>query len=630
MSRALLAIGCREYDDRARLPYLDGADVDAEGVYRTLVEDTGHYDASFSRRLISPTLEEVNAALDDLLSLPNDVDVVSFFFAGHGVAHRGLYYLCIRDTMAAKPSTTALQMGKLLAVLADAQVRQVNVVMDACQSGGAMLDLANLLKPENLAGPQSPNVSFLAASAPDQASYGDSSGGVATTALMTYLSGAKELRRDRPFLDLVELGRRVSEDVGDRVQRPVSWGVNLFGEDEFAWNPFYEVPSAGRPPLPVTLAPASAAGSKVRDYSDALWQHYQSLPTDPDYGSLAELLRAACEELEEEGASSAAFMRGVAGSLRSRAEVSNDFLAPSDVLACCAMALLPLVGESGPAAVVTELLAEKRVVDATLREELTERIRSDRFDLLNKELVLADFFLLPIRVSRILGWIASGILTDGFFGRLDADVRQGYTDLARLVAQTYRGSLVAMSDAQAPHVYMFAAAHEAFEEEDLAREVLSAYFENLAGVGGFVARGDAEPREALRYLLGRMAGQPGADHSVVANPVQFLSALLLPGAPLGLEATWNRRLVDLDGRYMGVFVPDDHREFGMVEMPSGTNRQPRMGHGFWTVQHVANWFDVTVRPTVSDDEFLRIPEAKALGVLASYLLPDRLPLYLQR
>lgn len=629
MARALLAIGCRDYEDRAHLPCLPGADVDAERVYGTLVDETSHYDASFSRRLISPTLQEVNAALDDLLGLSGSADVVSFFFAGHGAAHNGLYYLCTKDTAGAKLPTTALQMGYLLAVLADTRVRQVNVVMDSCQSGGAMLDLANLLKPENLAGPRSPNVSFLATSAPDQASYGSSNGGFATTALMTYLGGDQELRRDRPFLDLVELGRRVSEDIGDRAQRPVSWGINLFGEDEFARNPFYEEPSAGRPPLPVTIAPASAAGSQVREYSDALWQHYQRLPTDPAYGGLAELLRAACEELEEEGTPSATFMRGVASSFRSRAEISDDLLAPSDVLACCAVALLPLVEHPGLASLVGELLAEKRELDAALREELSARIRSDSFALLNKELVLADFFLLPLRVSRTLGWISSAILGEDLLGTLDANGRHGYADLARLVARTYGGSLVAMSDAQAPHVYLFANAHEALGDEALAREVLSAYFESLVGVGGLVARADAKPQEALRYLVGRMAGQPGANHKVVANPVQFLPALLLPAARLGLEAEWDRRLVALDGRYMGVFVPDDHKQFGMVEIASGTNRQPRMGHGFWRVRDLAEWFDATVRPAVSGDDSLRSVEAKTLAVLASYLLPDRLPLFLQ-
>jgi hypothetical protein len=622
----LLAIGCREYDDKDSFDPLPGADTDAEHVYSKLVEESGHYEEPISRLFISPDLAEVRSALDDLFD-HDGVDVVSFFFAGHGVVHRGVCYLCPKDAMGERLPTTALPIGDVLAALADVRPRQINIVMDSCESGGAMLDLANILKPENLIGPESPNVSFLAASAPDQSSYGDACGGYATTALMAYLNSDKELRSDRPFLDLVELGRRVSDDVGSGRQRPVAWGLNLHGEDEFAENPFYEEPAAGRPPLPVRLAPTTAAGAKVREYREALWHHYHSLPTDPDYSGLAELLRAACEELEEGKAPATAFLRGVASSFRDRAEASQDLLAPSDALACCAVALLPLAEKAEPVELVRQLLSEKRDLDAVLRGRLIESISSDRFALLNEAVALADFFLLPIRISRVLGWLAAGVLADDLLGTLDQAL-QSYVELARRIIETYRGSLVAMSDSQAPHVYLFAKACDALGEENLASEVLSAYFESLEEVRGFVARGDAEPSEALRYLVGRMAGQPGSNHQVVANPVQFLPALLLPGEQLGLDADWNGRLIAFDGKFMDVFVPADHREFGMPRIPTGTNHHPRLGQSIWRLQELTKWFESTVEPAISADKYMHSPEPKTLCVLASYLFSDRLPYFL--
>jgi hypothetical protein len=624
MGRVLLAIGCREYDNARGLR---GADADAENVFRTLVEETGHYDPSTSRCLLSPTLADVRSALDSLFDL-DDVDVISFFFAGHGAVDRGTCHLCPKDAVFGRLPTTALRIDELLSALAGAQPRQINIVMDSCYAGGAMFDMANLLKPENLVGPESSNVSFFAASARDQSAYGNSSGGRATTALMRYLNGDEELRSDRPFLDLVELGRRISDDVSSGRQRPVAWGINLFGEDEFAENPFYEEPAAGRPPPLVTLAPNTAAGTKVREYSEALWLHYQRLPSDPDYGNLAELLRAACEELEEEGASSVAFLRGVATSLRYRAETAEDLFAPSDVLACCAMALLPLTDEEAPAALVRELLEEKRGVDAALREELIDRLRSDTFALLNKAVVLADYFLLPIRVSRTLGWLASGELTDELLDISDDEATSSRIECARLIIGSYRGSLVAMSDSQAAQVYLFAKACEVFDEADLASEVLTAHFGSLESVGGFVAPIDIEPSEALRYLVGRMAGVSGANHKIVANPVQFLPALLLPGARLGLGTDWDCRLRAFDGKFMGVFVPENHRDFGMSEIPTGTNYHPRMGHDIWRTRELSGWFEETVDPIVSGDASLRSVETKSLCVIVSYLFSDRLPLFL--
>ena len=629
MARALLAIGCRDYKEEKRFPLLDGADTDAERIFGTLVEGTGHYDEAFSRKLISPTVAEIREALTGLYDI-GEIDVISFYFAGHGLVERGIYYLCPKDARRDRLPVSALRIDEAITALVDVRPRQVNVVMDSCQSGGAMLDMASLLKAENLVGPESPNVSFLAASARDQYAYGHKiEGGFATTALMAYLDGEERLRSDRPFLDLVELGRRVSEDMGDDVQRPVAWAINLYGEDQFAANPFYEE-VAERPYLPMNLAPSTAAGRTVRKYSERFWRHYQSLPTGPDYAELAELLRLACKDLEEIGVPPAGFMRGVASTLRVRAEASDDPLAPSDALSCSLTALLPFVEDDEVAALARELLAEKRGVDAAVRGELAERIRSDRFALLNARAALADFYLLPIRVSRVLGWLSAGVLADHLLlGAVDDETARGCSELARLVAGSYRDSLVAMSDAQAPEVYLFGKACEVLEEEELAREVASKYFNDLEVVGGFVASAGASAQEAILYLDARASGQPGARPRVTANPIMFLPALLLWGARLGFDTAWNPRLQAFDGKLQSFFVPGDHKEFGMERVPTGANGLPRLGHEFFTLRGVADWFSSNVRPALGKDPSLNLAETKALCVLAAYLYPDRLPYFLE-
>lgn len=629
MARALLAIGCRDYEDEKSFGPLDGADTDAERIFGTLVEGTGHYDEALSRKLISPTVAEIREALTGLYDI-GEVDVISFFFAGHGAVEAEIYYLCPNDSRGDRLPVSALRVDDVIAALVDVRPRQVNVVMDSCESGGAMLDMASLLKVENLIGPESPNVSFLAASAPDQYSYGDEiEGGLATTALMAYLAGEERLRSDRPFLDLVELGRRISQDVRQDDQRPVAWGINLHGEDQFAANPFYEE-AAERPYLPMNLAPSTAAGRAVRKYSERFWRHYQSLPADPAYAELAELLRLACKDLDKIGVSPAGFMRGVASTLRVRAEASDDPLAPSDALACSLTVLLPFVEDDDVAVLARELLAEKRGVDAAVRGELAERIRSDRFALLNARELLADFFLLPIRVSRVLGWLSAGVLSDHLLlGAVDDETVRGSSELARLVAEGYRDSLVAMSDAQAPEVYLFGKACEVLGEDELAREVASRYFENLQKIGGFVASAVASAQEAILYLGARTSGQPGALPRVTANPVMFLPALLLLGARLGLDTAWNPRLQTLDGKLFGFFVPGDHKEFGMTRVPTGANALPRLGHEFFTLRELIEWFSSNVRPALSKDPSLDLAETKALGVLASYLYPDRVPYFLE-
>jgi hypothetical protein len=109
-------------------------------------------------------------------------------------------------------------------------------------------------------------------------------------------------------------------------------GLNLYGQGEFARNPsFPDDPTRRRPP--VEIAPGTAAGSKVQEYSEALWLHYQSLAAEPSYKDLADLLRTVCEDIEEGGASALPFVRGVATSFRARSASSPDLLAESDVVA---------------------------------------------------------------------------------------------------------------------------------------------------------------------------------------------------------------------------------------------------------------------------------------------------------
>ena len=63
--RALLAIGCNAYD---HLNSLSCAEEDADAIFELLIEPSiGDYDGARSRLLLSPTLQDVRAALATML-----------------------------------------------------------------------------------------------------------------------------------------------------------------------------------------------------------------------------------------------------------------------------------------------------------------------------------------------------------------------------------------------------------------------------------------------------------------------------------------------------------------------------------------------------------------------------------
>ena len=146
--RVILAIGCNEYDDALQL---NGAEADATRIFEALVRpDTGWYDGTRSRLLLSPTLDMVRAALRDMLFKPPAVETFTFYFAGHGGVNAGSFYMWLRDTTVTGQSASALALADLFRNVNEASPRQTNIIIDACESGGLIEDLGVLLKPELL------------------------------------------------------------------------------------------------------------------------------------------------------------------------------------------------------------------------------------------------------------------------------------------------------------------------------------------------------------------------------------------------------------------------------------------------------------------------------------------------
>lgn len=408
MTRLLLSVGCNAY---SKLGQLRGAVRDASRVFELLTGEQGEYDAQQSRLILSPSLVELRAALDETLFTREPPDVFTLFFAGHGGVKSGNYYLCPSDADPDRLSTTAFLLTSLFAVVSEVRPRQTNIIIDACQSGGAMLDLAPLLKPELLSEENSLSISFLAACSPTQYAYEENQSGVATTELVRYLTGERELQNTRPFLDLIDLGRAISTDVQAHQpdQTPVTWGINLYGPGEFAINPHFHADTQRELPLPVdNIAPGSDVGMIIRRHAEALWHESRLQIEDQSPRRLINLLQVIIEEVIGGGHSPVGFVRGIATSMSARALGSIDALAESDVYSGCAVALLPHLGHDEVRAAVSELLRERLAADVRARATLNDLLQRDRFALLSDFGGLSDLYYLPIRVSRILVVSQSG------------------------------------------------------------------------------------------------------------------------------------------------------------------------------------------------------------------------------
>lgn len=221
--RAILAIGCNVYD---HLKTLTCAEADAIGIFEALIKpDVGDYDAPRSRLLLSPTLQTVREALTTMLFGADRLDTLTITFAGHGAVSSGSFYMALRNSHLQGLSATALSLAEILRMIAEAAPMQTNLIIDACQSGGLISDLHVILKSEVMGKFGTLGVTLLATAASNEEAHEEGGHGIGTAALLECIRGDIVLQDHNPALDLVEIGKVVSERVSTAgAQTPVVWG----------------------------------------------------------------------------------------------------------------------------------------------------------------------------------------------------------------------------------------------------------------------------------------------------------------------------------------------------------------------------------------------------------------------
>lgn len=116
----------------------------------------------------------------------------SHSFAGHGGVVDGTYYLLPRDADPKRYVFTGFCLSELFRMVSTANLNHVNIVIDACNTGGLVNDLGSLLKPEVIGKRGTFGVSILAAAASDEFALEENGQGLMTTSVLNLLSGKKE------------------------------------------------------------------------------------------------------------------------------------------------------------------------------------------------------------------------------------------------------------------------------------------------------------------------------------------------------------------------------------------------------------------------------------------------------
>lgn len=614
--RLLISIGCNTYDHASALT---GGESDARRMFEALIRsDVGEYDPVRSKLLLSPSVDEVRQALRDVLFSNGIIDTFTFFFAGHGGVRAGSFYMWVRDSKSDAQSMTALSLSDLFRSLNEAAPAQSNIIIDACESGGLISDLGVLLKADVLGDAGTPGVTLVATSAQNQYSGETEAGGFGTNVILDCIEGRDFVQDSASALDLVEIGRRISNRLRMADQSPVVWGLNLYGPPRFCRNPRYGADPA-RPLRAVMQDWPSASDTFVRENYDQLWRAYASVSANWNPRSFAEVVNTFLSPLALTPEVLAGFTERFGAAVLERAESSDDVFRRAQASAALAVCLLPHLKHE---AVV---LATRRFVDTTAVEliaagsQLLADLTADRYALLAKrDGGLADLFYLPLRVAKTLGWMAAAprLLQAGDTRRLEAESL--FATLLRLMLTHYAGSIVTISDAQAPFwaVALSRAADLGLNEE--ADELAGLLFHSFVACQGQLARWDIPPERTLDYLLARRANDFAQAADLVERPNESLTVLMKAAALLDLGEVFDESLCRVDGVSFAAYLTADFSKYGADMMTGGQNLVWTIGHEVFRVADMVRTWPQSIPRPQSELE-------AAVAVLASLLYPNRVP-----
>ena len=411
-------------------------------------------------------------------------------------------------------------------------------------------------------------------------------------------------------------------------QTPVVWGLNLFGQSRFAKNPACDITQSTSLYSMLSIPAKSIAGSIISSESEKLWALLYESPEELTPFRITSTLRPILEKLQD-AKDVVNFISGIEVPLREKLSDSNDSFSQVQLNGTFIALLLPWCAQSGLAEekikeIAAELIVQLNAAVDKLNEELREFENALAFD------GLADFFYLPIRISKLIGWCGAGLLICEQLGREPGQLRELTEDLANRILETYGSCIRIISDTQSPYILTFLFSALRFGMRDIGEQFLGLYVAHAFTDQANFARTSLEPELAHDFIKARLSGELTCTSPLVAHPSESLSTLLMMVKTYGLNETVDPYLSDLDHLAHVVFLPNTHTSFAQSLIEQGRNHNFQIGHGIWTVDDFVSRWETACGPQLASDSALDKPSVCLAALCASLLFPDRTPWFLLR
>jgi hypothetical protein len=378
------------------------------------------------------------------------------------------------------------------------------------------------------------------------------------------------------------------------------------------------------PSLP-HLESASPQYDAIRRDAEAIWGEYLSIDRDFDPRRLLQRIVPIVLAIASDPADAAVFARGLAKAFSIRAAESSDIFRGAEVMAACSVALLERAHEGPIEATIVDIASQALELTSGAIAETATLLNEDKYALLSDKSGFGDLFYLPLRLSRILGWIGAQHFIGQWTGRPEAFDEGAVEAIVHRILDTYSLSLVSVSDVQAPYLLTFLSCCRHGGWSDAAESIVGHMANSLLASNGNVASPDIDPHRVFEFLNRRLDGNSSDAFDLLAHPCEVLSVLLLMGQCFGLRDVLDPDLHLLDHISFNVFIPSDHREFGKSTIRNGINNTYEIGRGVWTLEEFASAWNSDCVAQIDADPYLNLTSVKIGALYAALLFPDRSP-----
>ncbi|WP_432258345.1 caspase family protein [Cupriavidus sp. TMH.W2] len=628
MTAMLLCVGCDEYEYIDRL---QGAERDAREMYAALTSGpSAVFAPTHSVLLPSPTLQELRNTLSHMQDGTVRATTLTVFFAGHGTLSYGSYYFCVRDTQVHKMSTSGFALTHLFEFVNESGVSHCNIIIDACNAGGMVADIGALLKPEIIGRSKSVGVSIFVSAASDQYAAEVATGGYGTSALIRVLKGDIDTGSRSSHLDLLDVGRAaaqtvISESAGE--QSPSVWGMNLYGAAAICTNP--HASEGAWSMLGTTgISPDSAAGQLIAECTPFIFRLMSGRAEDMSPRAIFQGLYQHVRDLAPIPGAAAQLVEGIHRSLLSSpGSREHSFLRAEITATCIAMLLRDVIRDADIAGLCGRLGMDLIEQVSTALDETAVALRQPGGICQSG---IPDLFLLPQRISRILGWGAAALLIAEHLSVDTRELSERFIAVQQVLFDEYGANLCGMSERETPFWMTYLVWHRRNGTAEHGEQLLGMLWSGLLNCNGAFAHCSLKPAEAFKYLCLRARADGESDGELRANPSEMLALTMLLGSYFGLDDVFDPDMERLDHAHAFIFLPSDHTEFAEIVIREGRNHVFQVGHGVWTLSDLRDrWSTVCVPQLLGDASLMRM-EVGIGALCAALIFPDRVPWFLLR